>query len=250
MTSSDSWSASDSTISTAFSVPATTRSSGGLQLRGGRVDGVLAIDVAHARGADRAVERDARDGQRGRGADHGGDVGVDFRVDRQRVDDHLDFVVEVFGEQRTQGTVDQAGGQRFLSDGLPSRLKKPPGCGRRRSFLDVVDGQREEGLTRLGLLGGHDGRQDHGVLDRHHDGAGGLASDLAGFQDDRVLAVLERFSHFIEHDGYSLQMKNRGRRDKSRTGHGCVMGSQPRRSLAQTEFSIRARYESGLRPLR
>src|SRR5690606_3507694 len=31
-------------------------------------------------------------------------------------------------------------------------------------------------------------------------------------------------------------MKNRGRRDKRRTGHGCVMGSLPRRSLAQTEF--------------
>ena len=31
-------------------------------------------------------------------------------------------------------------------------------------------------------------------------------------------------------------MKNRGRRDMRRTDHGCVMGSQPRRSLAQTEF--------------
>lgn len=31
-------------------------------------------------------------------------------------------------------------------------------------------------------------------------------------------------------------MKNRGRCDMRRPDHGCVMGSQPRRSLAQTEF--------------
>jgi hypothetical protein len=70
MTSSDSSLASDSTISTPSAVPATTRSSLARfgQLVDGRVEDVLAVDVADARGADRAHERHARDRQRGRGA--------------------------------------------------------------------------------------------------------------------------------------------------------------------------------------
>jgi hypothetical protein len=50
------------------------------QLGLARVQHVLAVDVAHARGADRAVERDAADRQRGAGADHGGDVGLHLGV--------------------------------------------------------------------------------------------------------------------------------------------------------------------------
>ena len=40
----------------------------------------------------------------------------------------LDFIAEVFREQRTQRPVDQAAHERLvLSLGRPSRLKKPPG---------------------------------------------------------------------------------------------------------------------------
>lgn len=55
---------------------------GGLELRCGRIDDVLTINVANACRADRAIEGDTGDGQRSRGADHGGDVGIDFRIDR------------------------------------------------------------------------------------------------------------------------------------------------------------------------
>ena len=51
----------------------------GLELGRGRIEHVLAIDVADARGADRAVERNAGDRERGRCADHRGDVGIDLR---------------------------------------------------------------------------------------------------------------------------------------------------------------------------
>src|SRR3546814_5379606 len=52
--------------------------------------------------------------QRSRSADHGGDIGVDFGVDRNSVQNDLDFVVEAFGKQGAQGAVDQARSQDFF----------------------------------------------------------------------------------------------------------------------------------------
>ncbi len=46
-----------------------------------------------------------------RGGDHGGDVGINFGVERQGVDHDLDFVEEAFGEQRADRAIDQAAGQ-------------------------------------------------------------------------------------------------------------------------------------------
>ena len=81
MTSSGSSCASDSTISTPSAVPATTRSSCALlALRRGRVQHVLAVDVADAGAGDRAEEGDAGERQRGGAADHGDDVGVVLQV--------------------------------------------------------------------------------------------------------------------------------------------------------------------------
>src|SRR3546814_12538895 len=52
--------------------------------------------------------------QRSRSADHGGDIRVDFGVDRNSVQNNLDFVVEAFGKQGAQGAVDQARSQDFF----------------------------------------------------------------------------------------------------------------------------------------
>jgi hypothetical protein len=59
--------------------------------------------------------------------------------------DDVDFVVEAFGEQRTDRTVDQAGNQRFLFGRAALTLEKAAGdaAGRRIFFL-IVNGQREE----------------------------------------------------------------------------------------------------------
>ena len=175
-----------------------------LELGGGRVEDVLAIGVTDARGADRAGERHARHAQRGRCADHGGDVRIDLRIDRQHVDDDLDFVEVAFREQRTDRTVDQARGQRLFfgrtAFALEEAARDLAGC---VGLLDVIDGQREEILARLGVFARYHGRQDDGVFDRHQHGAGCLTSDLAGFQGDLMLAVLECFRDFVKH-GYSL----------------------------------------------
>jgi hypothetical protein len=69
----------------------------------------------------------------------------------------LHLVVEAVGEQRPDRSVDEPRGQR-PSLGRPSRLKKPPGMrGRRRRFFPVIDGKREEVLSRLRMFGENEG---------------------------------------------------------------------------------------------
>ncbi len=170
------------------------------QLRAVRVQQVLAVLVTHAGGAHRAVERQARHGQRGRSGHQRRDVGRHFRVDRQHVDDDLDFVVEAFREQRTQRTVDQARGQRLVFRRTAFTLEEATrdlagGVG----LLDVVDGQREEILARLGVLGAHHGGQHHGVVHVEQHGAAGLAGDLARLHAHLVVAPLEFLDDLVEH---------------------------------------------------
>jgi hypothetical protein len=62
-----------------------------------------------------------------RSSDHGGDVGVDFGVQRNGVDDHMHFVVEAFGEQGRIGRSIRREVRVSSSEGLASRLKKLPG---------------------------------------------------------------------------------------------------------------------------
>ncbi len=79
-----------------------------LQLRRGRVDHVLTIDVADARRADRSLEWDARQRHRRRSTDQRRDIGVDLGVDRQHMNDDLHFVIKTIRKQRAQRTIDQA----------------------------------------------------------------------------------------------------------------------------------------------
>ncbi len=207
ITSSGSSCASDSTISTAASVPATTRlscdfSSCGLR----RIEDVLAVDVADARGADRTVERDARE-RHGRGcADHRRNVGIDFGVDRHHRRDDLHVVVEAVRKERTQRAIDQPRRQRFLFRRAAFALEESAGdlAGGVRLFL-VIDGQRKEILAGLRLLR-RDRRDQHdGVAEARHDGAAGLARDFAGFQRQRVAAVGDRFLDGVQHSDLAIR---------------------------------------------
>ena len=165
-----------------------------------RIEHVLAVDIAHAGGTDRAVEGDAADGQRGAGGDQRGNVGGHVGVQRQHVNHDLDLVVEALGEQRADGAVDQAAGERLELAGTALALEEAArdlagGVG----LLDVVDGQREEVLAGLGLGASHHGGQHHGVIDVDDHRAGRLAGDFAGFHRDGVLAPLERLGDLVEH---------------------------------------------------
>ena len=117
----------------------------------------------------------------------------DLGVERQHVDDHLHFVEEAFGEQRADRTVDQARGQRLVFARAAFALEEAAGdLAGGVGLLDVVDGQREEVLAGLGVLGGDDGGEHHGVFDVDDDGAAGLAGDLAGFQGDGLCRPIGR----------------------------------------------------------
>jgi hypothetical protein len=85
-----------------------------LELRGGRIDHVLPVDVAHAAGADRPVERHARESERGRHREHRRDVGIDFRIQRHHLRHHLHLIEEPIRKQRADRAVDQARGERLL----------------------------------------------------------------------------------------------------------------------------------------
>ena len=77
----------------------------------GRVGVPLTVDVGDAHGADRAVERDARHHQRGRGTVDRDHVVRVHLVGTQDGGDDLDLVAEALGEARAQRAVGEATGE-------------------------------------------------------------------------------------------------------------------------------------------
>src|SRR5690606_10134419 len=63
-------------------------------------------------------------------------------------------------------------------------------------FRSVVDGEREEILPLARRLVGHRGDQQNGAFAGDHHRAAGLPCDLAGFERDRLVAVLEALGNF------------------------------------------------------
>ena len=156
------------------------------------VELVLAFDVADARSADRALERDARQRERSGRAEHRRDVGIDFRVERDDRRHHLHFIEEELGEQRADRAVDQARDQRLLLGRTAFALEEAArDAARGVRLLDVVDGQREEILARLRFATADGGDEHHGVAHGNEDGAVGLAGETAGFDRNGVGTVLE-----------------------------------------------------------
>jgi hypothetical protein len=171
-----------------------------LQLGLGRAQHILAVDVADAGGADRAAEGNAGNGHGGRGADHGGNIRIDFRVAGHHGTNDLHFVIEGIREQGTQRTVDQAAGENFLFRRTSLALEEAArdAAGGVGSLL-VIDGQRKEILARLGVQRADHRGQNDGVIHGDHDGTTRLAGDLGGFDGDRVVtvgkALLDRIQH-------------------------------------------------------
>ena len=182
MTSSLSSFASDSTISTASWVPATTRSSwlSGISSSTG-IEHVFVVDETDTRCTKRTHERRAGQRQRRRGCDHRQDVGIVLEVMREGGHDHLGLVAPALGEQRPDRPIDQPRDQRLLLGGTSFTLEIAAGnaaCG--VELLLVVDGQRQEVDAFARLLVGDHGRQYLRFAISGDDGAVGLAGDLAG----------------------------------------------------------------------
>ncbi len=170
-----------------------------LELGLARVQHVLSIDPGHTCGADRAIEWNAGNRQRGAGGDQGGNVAFDFRVQRQHMNHHLHFVEEAFRKQRADRAVDQARGQGLEFAGAAFTLEEAAGnAAGRIGFLEIVDGQREKVLAGFGVGLGNHGGQHHGAIHVDDDSAAGLARDFAGLHRDLVLAPLEGLGDFVE----------------------------------------------------
>ena len=170
------------------------------QLRLTGVQHVFTVDVTHTGSADGTVKRNATDRQRGRGGDQGGDVGLHLGVQAYHMHDHLNFVVEAFGEQRTDRAVDQTAGQGLQFAGAAFALEKAAGdFAGGVGFFGVIHRQGEEVLTGFGVSLGDHGGEHHGVIDVDQHSAGSLAGDFAGLHGDRVRAPLEGLGDFVEH---------------------------------------------------
>ena len=113
---------------------------------------------------------------------------------------HLHFVEKAFGEQRANGTVDQAAGEGFKLAGLGFALEKAAGdfaCS--IGFFKVIHRQGEKVLTRFSGFGTHYGGQHHGAVHIEQHCAARLACDFARFHFDGVLTPLESLGYFVKH---------------------------------------------------
>ena len=134
----------------------------------------------------------AGQGHRGGCAEQGQDVAVDFRIQRHDGRDDLDFILEVFREQRTDRTVDQARGERFLFGLTAFALEEAArDTAAGIEFFLVIDGEREEILARAGVFAATTvASTTVPSIDTMHCAAG-LTSDFAGLQGDLMLSYLK-----------------------------------------------------------
>ena len=143
-----------------------------MQLRDGRIQHVLTINVSNTCSADRAVERNARYAQRSRRTDHRRNIRVDLWIHRQYVNDDLNFIQVTLREQRADRTIDQARRERLFFGRASFALEETTGdTSGSIGFFDIVDSQREEILPGFGFLASDYGRENNGIVNRHHDGA-------------------------------------------------------------------------------
>ena len=171
-----------------------------LELLQTRVKDIFAVDITDPRAADGTHEGQARDGQRGGGADHRNDIRIVFQIVGQHRGDDLGFVAEPVGKQGPDGPVDETRGQRFLFARTPLPLEEaarnfPRGEG---LFL-VIHRQRKKVHVGIGRFDADRGAQHLGLAITRHHGAVGLPGDLPGLQDQRPAAELNLFPKLFEH---------------------------------------------------
>src|SRR5947207_3968096 len=152
----------------------------GRELAGGRVDDEPAVQPPDAHGRDRAAPRDVGEDERSRGAEQGEDVGVVLPVVREHGGDHLGLAVEALREERTEGAVDQAGGEDLLLRRPALALEEaagdlPGGDGLR--LVVAGEGEEVDALARGGERRRRD--KDDGLPELHEGGPPALLAHAA-----------------------------------------------------------------------
>ena len=163
-----------------------------LGLLQGRVDDELVADEADAHGADRALEGQLRQHQRGRGPVDAEDVERVHVIDREHRRDHLGLVAVPLGPQRPDRPVGHARRQgravarpRLALDEAAGDLARGV-----HALLDV-HGQGEEVRPRARLLRAHRRHQHHRVARTDDDRAVRLLCQLARLELDRHVADVD-----------------------------------------------------------
>ena len=157
---------------------------GDVALAVGRVEDDLVVDEPDANRADRVVEGNLGEHQRGRGAIDRHDVGVVLAVGGENERDDLGLHPVSGREQGAQRPVDQATGNRLLLGRAPFALEEASGnpAGGVGVFA-IVDGERQKVSRKRALLDAS-GDQDDGVAEANQDRAVGLLGEPAGLEGE------------------------------------------------------------------
>src|SRR5215471_18478666 len=136
----------------------------------------------------------------------------------QRCHDHLRVAPPAFREQRTNGTVDQAGNKRFLfgRTAFPLEIAARDATGG-IGFLLVVAGQGKEIDSGLRLLGGHNGGNDDRLAIGGQYSPVGLTRYLTGFKDELAPTPVKFLTINIEHSRF-LSWFSDGRKSHEQDG--------------------------------
>ena len=165
--------------------------SGLLTLLGRGVDDVFPVHHADGNGADGAVPRNIGDREGDRSADHGGDFRRAVGINAHDGGDDGNIVAHILREKRTDGSVDNAGGENRLLAGSALALHKGAGnLADRIELLLKIDGKREKIDAVAGLCRSGRRNVNGGLAVLHHAGAVGELGGLAGADDQRSAGKL------------------------------------------------------------
>ena len=165
-----------------------------------RIEDVRVGDISDPATGDRPHEGKTRYRQRGGSADQGHDVWIVFQVVGKHGADDLRLVLKALGEQRPDGAVDEPRGKCFFLGGPALSLEKAAGnlAGGKCLFL-VMDGEGEEVQSRPRRPFADHGAQHLCFAVGRHDGAVGLAGNLASLESQRATPPLDFLSDFLKH---------------------------------------------------
>src|SRR5581483_1282435 len=154
-----------------------------------RINDQLAIDKADADRANRAVERNVRDGEGSGRAVDPSHVGVVLGVGRKYESDNLGFATEAFRKKWANRTVNLAAGKNLALARPAFALDEaagnaPAGIG----VFTVINRKREKVNSFAGIRIGSGGRENYILADAYDHRTMGLLGQFSGFERDLFTA--------------------------------------------------------------
>ena len=176
-------------------------------LRDGGVHDQFAVDQADAHAADGTAPRDVRDHDSGAGGNNAEHVDLVFLVMAERGEDNLHLVTHVVREQGAQRAVDDAGIQNRLFGRTPFTAEEAAGnTPRRVELLFKIDAQGEKVDAFASVLAHGRCGKHHCLPQLHRDRAARLFRQLAGFDDNFIVAEPGGKAVVLTHKTYHVSL--------------------------------------------